>query len=201
LSLFVLVFVPVSWGQYGLAGFLWLCNIALLLTLAAAWLESSLLTGMAAVGVLIIQLLWLGGLLGGLAGLDVSESMRYMFDPRIPLFTRGLSLHHGWLPFLLWFMLKRLGYDRRALGCYLPLAGVVFLLCFFLVPPPAASSVHHGLPVTINFVHGLDCQTRQSWMAPGWWLLVVMVGSSLGLFLPTHLLLCRLFRPPVGQSS
>ena len=25
----------------------------------------------------------------------------YMFDPKLPLFVRGLSLFHGWLPFLL----------------------------------------------------------------------------------------------------
>jgi len=39
----------------------------------------------------------------------------YMFDPKFSHFSRGLSLYHGWLPFVLLRALSRLGYDRRAL--------------------------------------------------------------------------------------
>jgi len=38
----------------------------------------------------------------------------YIFDPGIPLFARGLSSFHAWLPFVLVFLMTRLGYDRRA---------------------------------------------------------------------------------------
>jgi hypothetical protein len=127
--------------------------------------------------------------------------MQYMFDPRIPLLARGLSLYHGWLPFLLLFLLQRLGYDRRALAGYLPLAGSIFLLCFFFTPPPPAPVSQPFLPVNVNFVHGLSASAPQSWMAPGWWLVLVMVMATLVLFLPTHLLLCKLFRPPAGRPS
>ncbi len=40
---------------------------------------------------------------------------RNMFDRQLAVFTRGLSLFHGWLPFLLVWLLVRLGYDKRAL--------------------------------------------------------------------------------------
>jgi len=196
LSLFVLIHVPVNWAQYGPMGMLWLCNIALLLTLAAVWLESPLLTGMAAVGVLIIQFLWLGGLLGGLAGFGFSESLSYLINPRISLLARWLSLYHGWLPFVLLFLLHRLGYDRRALVCYLPLAAIIYVLSFWLAPPVPTPVNRNSLPVTVNFVHGPDYHTRQSWMPPGCWLVTVMLVSSLGLFLPTHLALHRIFPPP-----
>ena len=196
LSLFVLVHTPVGWAQYGPAGLLWLCHIALLLALAAAWFESALLAGMAAVGILVIQFLWLGGLLMALAGWGEPEALGYLFNPRISLLARGLSLYHGWLPFVLLFLLHRLGYDRRALRCYLPLAAGVYVLCFLLVPPVSTPTDRDRLPVTVNFVHGLDYHTRQPWMPPGCWLLTVMLGSSLGLFLPTHLVLRRVFPPP-----
>ena len=46
----------------------------------------------------------------------------YMFDQHLPLFTRGLSLFHGWLPLLLVWLLFRLGYDKRALSAWTSLA-------------------------------------------------------------------------------
>jgi hypothetical protein len=48
-----------------------------------------------------------GGRLTGLAA--------YMFDRRMPLHLRSLSLFHVALPPLLLWLLRRLGYDRRAL--------------------------------------------------------------------------------------
>jgi hypothetical protein len=39
----------------------------------------------------------------------------YMFDGAKPLFLRGLSLFHGWLPFFLVYLVARLGYDGRGL--------------------------------------------------------------------------------------
>ncbi len=40
----------------------------------------------------------------------------YMFKHENSLFLRGLSLFHGWLPFLLVYLVWKLGYDRRALA-------------------------------------------------------------------------------------
>ena len=40
----------------------------------------------------------------------------YMFAADHSLFLRGLSLFHGWLPFLLVYLVWKLGYDRRALA-------------------------------------------------------------------------------------
>ena len=55
----------------------------------------------------------------------------YMFDPAIPLFVRGLSPFHGWLPFLLLWLVARLGYDRRAFGAQTVLGIAVLLVCYF----------------------------------------------------------------------
>src|SRR5690606_35092583 len=55
-TLFVLLLVPVYWVQHGPANFLWFSDIALLLALAALWLENRFLASMMAVGVLIPEI-------------------------------------------------------------------------------------------------------------------------------------------------
>ena len=47
---FMAVLVPVYWANYGPTNFLYFCDVALFLTLAAVWTESALLASMAAVG-------------------------------------------------------------------------------------------------------------------------------------------------------
>src|SRR5215472_14225232 len=79
LTVFVAVLVPLylAHPNYGLRNFLYLCDIALLLTLVGVWLENRLLLSMQAVGILTIQAVWcvdyfayyiLGGCPFGMAG-------------------------------------------------------------------------------------------------------------------------------------
>ena len=112
---FLAVLVPVYLHTYGPTNFLWFCDAALILTVAGMWLESSLLISMCAVGILLPQCVWLADFGGHLLGFHLLGLTGYMFDHQLPLFTRGLSLFHGWLPILLVWLLFRLGYDRRAL--------------------------------------------------------------------------------------
>ena len=113
---FVAVLAPYYLQQYGALNFLWFCDVALLMTLPALWLESPLLASMGAVGITLPQVLWASDFLVRLCtGQHIVNLTEYMFDPDKPLFVRGLSLFHGWLPFLLLWMVWRLGYDRRAL--------------------------------------------------------------------------------------
>ena len=50
-TLFMAVLVPFYFVQYGPLNFLWFCDVALLVTLAALWLESPLLASMQAVAI------------------------------------------------------------------------------------------------------------------------------------------------------
>src|SRR5438874_116887 len=101
-TLFVAILVPVYWRYYGPANFLWFSDLALFITLAAVWLESSFLASMQAVSVGFLELLWLADflvyLVGGVRLIGLSS---YMFDPAIPLLVRGLSLFHVGMPFVL----------------------------------------------------------------------------------------------------
>ena len=57
-TIFVCVLVSVYWVERGPANFVCLSDIALLVTLAALWLESRFLASMMAVGVLLPEFAW-----------------------------------------------------------------------------------------------------------------------------------------------
>ena len=114
---FMAVLVPFYWYNYGPTNFLYFCDVALFLTLYGMWREYALPISIAAVGIMLPQILWVVDFAANLAGADVTGMTDYMFDATNPLFNRGLSLFHGWLPLLLW-LLMRLGYDRRAFAAW-----------------------------------------------------------------------------------
>ena len=158
------VLVPVYWYYYGPTNFLYFCDVALILTLVGIWLESPLLVSMCAVGILAPQVLWVVDFLGNLFGWPVTGMTDYMFKHENSLFLRGLSSFHGWLPFLLIYLVWQLGYDRRALPAWTGLAWVLMLICFFFMPPPHPDP---GLtPVNINYVWGLSDNVAQNFVPP-----------------------------------
>ena len=114
-----------------------------------------------------------------LTGGHLFGGTEYMWDPRFSLPLRLLSLFHLVWPALLWWALRRVGYDRRALLAQALLALVV-LVVSRVVQPDA----------NINFARA-DPFTHRSWgPAP------VHVGLTalalVGLvYAPTHALLRR----------
>ena len=186
---FMALLVPVYWYYYGPTNFLYFCDVALFLTLAGIWLESPLLVSMCAVGIVAPQILWCIDFLLNLFGFPLLGMTDYMFKHENSLFLRGLSLFHGWIPFLLLYLTWKLGYDRRALPAWTVLAWALILICFFLMPPPHPNP---GLtPVNINYVWGPSDNVAQSFVHPYVWVLGLMTGMPLLLFLPTHLVLMR----------
>jgi hypothetical protein len=188
-SAFMAVLVPVYWYYYGPTNFLYFCDVALFLTLAGIWLENPLLVSMCAVGILLPQALWVVDFLGNLVGLPVTGMTDYMFKHENSPFLRALSLFHGWLPFLLAFLVWRLGYDRRGFPAWTGLTWALLPVCFFLMPPPHPDP---GLtPVNINYVWGMSDNAAQTFVDPAVWLTGLMIGMPLVLFAPVHLLLAR----------
>ncbi len=190
---FMLVLVPVYLWHYGPTNFLYFCDVALLLTLVALWRESALLASIAAVGIVIPQVFWCVDFLFQLCGMKLSGMTAYMFDAQKPLYLRGLSLFHGWLPFLLLWLVRRLGYERRALRCWTLLAWALCLVAYFLLPPAGAVLADANLPRNVNYVFGLDEAAPQQWLAPGAYLIVWMLTLWALLFVPAHWLLARLW--------
>ncbi|UXI69411.1 hypothetical protein [Tahibacter amnicola] len=188
---FMMVMVPFYWKAYGPTNFLYFCDVAMFLTLAAVWTESPLLASLPAVGLIIPQIVWCVDFLATLVGAPLLGMTAYMFNPSIPLFARGLSSFHAWLPFVLLFLVARLGYDRRALFGWTAIAWVLMAIARLLLPAPPPDPANPNAPVNVNYVYGFSDQAAQNFM-PDWaWLTVLYVGLPLLVFLPTHLLLNR----------
>lgn len=182
-TLFVLVTVAVYAVKYPLGNFLWFSDIALLATVPALWFESSLLASMMAVGILLPEALWNVSFLGQLAtGKRLSGLTDYMFDPDKPLYLKALSLFHVFLPPLLVWMIAQLGYAPEAWIPQTVLAWVVLPLSFWLTTPAE----------NVNWVYGFGARPQKR-MPPLAYLLLLMTGFPVLVYLPTHLLLQGLF--------
>jgi hypothetical protein len=183
-TLFVAILVPYYWSFYGPANFLWLCDIALLLTVVALWWECRFLASMQLVAVFLPSMIWLADFLARLlTGHFLTRWTHYMFLPDIPLIIRTLSLYHGWLPFLLLWMVWRIGYDGRSWLAQTLLTWVVLPICFFFTDPKRA----------LNGVFGPSGEHPQAWITPGLWLLLMMLLYPVCVYLPSHVVLRRVF--------
>ncbi len=196
-SVFLAVLIPYYWRSYGPTNFLYFCDVALLLTLPALWREWSLPASASLVGILLPQLFWMADFLASLTGHPLTGMTAYMFNPAIPLFTRGLSFFHFWLPLFLLWLVYRLGYDRRALVSWTLAAWVLLLVCYFLMPAPPAPADNPALPVNINYVFGPSDSAPQHWLPPLLYLALLMLALPVLVFWPTHRLLQRFFPPAV----
>src|SRR5437588_10712575 len=86
-SAFVVLLVPFYWVTYSPWNFLYFCDLALLITGVAIWIESSVLVSMQAVAITAPQMLWVVDLLCRLVGgVHVTGVTSYMLDSNIPLF-------------------------------------------------------------------------------------------------------------------
>ena len=193
--------IPVYWQTYGLTNFLWFCDCALVLTVAGMWLESSLIVSLCAVGILLPQCLWLVDFGGNILGMHMLGLTSYMFDPKLPLFTRGLSLFHGWLPLLLVWLLFKLGYDRRALPAWTVLATILVLICYFFTPAAGAHQKNVNAPVNLNYVYGFNDQAPQHWVNQNFYVFLWLVALYLIVFWPTHLALKKFFAAPASRRK
>ena len=198
---FMGVLIPVYWKNYGPTNFLYFCDVALLLTLVGIWTENRLLISMPAVGILVPQALWVIDFAVQLTGHKMTGMTAYMFDERRSLFLRGLSLFHGWLPFLLVYLVAKVGYDRRAFGAWTVVAWALCLISFFFLPPAGVVLADSNIPVNVDYVYGFDDAKPQTWLPAGAFLVAWML-TMLGLFfVPTHLVLRKLFGDKPTPSS
>ena len=191
--MFVCVLVPVYWIEYGPSNFLWGSDIALFLTLVAVWMEHRLLASMMAVAVLLPETIWMIDFFSRLIfGPEVLPTLgtQYMFDSETPLFLRGLSLFHIVLPVLLVWLVFRFGYQRKAL-LYQTLLTWIVLPVTYIVTGPATN---------INWVYGFGPEP-QTWMPGHLFLILLMVLIPLLVYVPTHLLLSKLFERDRSLTS
>ena len=94
-TIWLIVWAPIYWRQYGAQNFLYFCDIGNVLVGIGLWMESPLIFSWAACGLLLFQSLYTIDLAGALlTGRHFIGGTEYMFDPHLPLFIRLLSLFH-----------------------------------------------------------------------------------------------------------
>jgi len=201
---FMAVLIPVYLKNYGATNFLYLCDVAILMTLVGIWLESPLLLSAPLVGIFWPQMLWVVDFLckGAVTGWT-----DYMFRP--PWFLRFLSFFHFWLPFLLFYSVWRVGYDKRAFLLWTGITWLVLTVCYAYMPPTSPENDpltgtqlrDPDLPVNINYVFNIASDDEpQPWMDPDSYFAAFLASLVLGIYLPTHLM-CKRWLPTPGQGS
>jgi hypothetical protein len=195
---FMAVLIPIYLKNYTITNFLYLCDVALLMTLVGIWLESPLLLSGPLIGIFWPQMLWVVDFLSGGAVVGWTD---YMFRP--PWFLRFLSFFHFWLPFLLFYVVRRVGYDKRGFLLWTGVTWAVLTVCYVWMPPtsPEKDPVtgeqlrNPDLPLNINYVFNLASDDKpQDWMDPDSYFAGLMAFLVVGIYLPTHLL-CQRFMP------
>jgi hypothetical protein len=184
-TLVVAVIASIYWVHHGPDNYLWFSDLALFSIVAAMWLRSPLLVSMAAVGVLVFEIIWNVDLLALIiTGRSITGGTQYMVDPAIPAFVRALSLFHIALPPVLVWLLYQWGYDRRALAAQTIVAWIVLPLSYFLTDPVD----------NINWAFGPGAM-KWHWLPDdGAYLGLLMATIPVAVYLPTHIVLGAIFR-------
>ena len=182
-TVWLVIWAPVYWRQYGAQNFLYYCDIGNVLIGIGLWLESALILSWAACGLLIFQSLYTIDLAGALLfGKHCIGGTEYMFDPNLPLFVRLLSLFHVVTPPLLLWAICRVGYD--ALGWK-----VQTLMTWVVVP----TNYFWRPEFDVNWARGPFFHEQN--FVPGWaYLMFYLVVVPVCVYWPTHLFLSWMMR-------
>jgi len=161
---------------------LWCSHVGLVASAVALWWPHRLLVSCAALAVFVPESVWTVDVgLGVVLGDSPTGATSYMFGDWWPLDMQLVSLFHLVLPPLLWWQLRRVGYDRRALWL------TPLLLWPLLLVSRLAVDAEHN----VNWVYDFG---GVGLGLPGWWqLILVGLGLPLVVYLPSHLLFGAVF--------
>jgi hypothetical protein len=182
-TLWLIVWAPIYWRQYGAQNFLFFCDIGNILIGVGLWLESPLIFSWQACGLLLFQTLYTIDLAGTLFfSYHIFGGTEYMFDPGVPLAIRLLSLFHVVTPPLLLWGIWRLGYDPRGWKYQTLTAWIVVPINYFWRPQ-----------LDVNWARG-PLFHEQHAMPGQVYLLLYLVAIPLFVYFPSHLFLSWLTR-------
>jgi hypothetical protein len=186
------VWFPAYWHTWGAANFLYLCDIAVILTCIGLASNNMLLISSQAVSALLVDIAWtLDAGFRFFVGRQLFGRTEYLFDARYPLWIRLLTLYHLILPPLLLWALYRAGYDRRGWALQSAIALPIFIASRFTTPAE-----------NMNFAFS-DPFFHRSWGPAPVHIAITFLFMVFVVYLPTHLLLKHFFPPamPTAQSS
>lgn len=189
-TIWLAVWAPLCWHQYGAQNFLFFCDLGNVLIGLGLWLESALIFSWQACGLLLFQTLFTIDLLGALlTHRHPIGGTEYMFDPSLPLAIRLLSLFHVVTPLLLLWAIWRLGYDARGWKWQTLEAWIVVPVCYLWRPEK-----------DVNWARGLHFHEQH--LVPGMvYLLAYLIVVPLAVYWPTHLGLRSMFSRPARDVA
>lgn len=176
------VWIPAYWRTWGAENFVHLCDMAVILACIGVWTDSILLISSQAVSSLLVDAAWMldaGWRL--LRGHSLLGGADYLFDARYPLWIRLLTLFHIVMPVLLLLALHRFGYDPRGWALQCAIALPLFAAARFTTP---ARNINYAF--SDPFIH-------RAWGPPPIHVLISWLFMVAVVYLPTHLLLKKLF--------
>ena len=128
---FMALMFPVYITHYPLANFFNLCQVHLFLVLVSFLTDTHFFISMSALGISFIQFFWCLDLICETLGIHFIGGTKYMYDTSYPLYLRSISLFHAWFPFFLLYLIKKVGYDKRALYPQFILSYSLCLLSYY----------------------------------------------------------------------
>ncbi len=176
-TVWVLIWAPVYFKQYGAQNFLFYCDLGNILIAFGLWAESQLILSWLAVSLLIFQSLYAIDLMGALLFRHHAVGgTEYMFDPKIPLLVRLLGLYHLIVPPLLLWLVRRLGCDPDAWKWSTLESWITVPINFFWRPQ-----------YNVNFARGI---AHEQHLMPSWlYLTGYLIVVPLIIYWPTQMLL------------
>jgi len=187
--LWMIVWFPAYFRVWGWTNLLHLCDVAVILTFVGIWRASPLLLSSQAVGSLAAGVLWIMDVGWRLTtGRFLVGGTDYMWDARYPLWVRLLSTFHVGLPLVLLWTLRKVGYDRRALGLQSAIAVVLLIVSRFL-----------SADLNMNYAYR-DPVFHRAWGPAPAHLAMIFIPLVALIYWPTHLFLNWLFRAPDASS-
>ena len=179
------VWIPLYWHYWGGETFLQLCDMAVVLGCVGIFSGNALLISTQAVTTPVIGMAWgMDVVWHFFLGRHLLGGTEYMWDARVPLWVRLLSLFHVLLPILLIWALGHTGYDRRAWWVQLVFAAGLLAASRFIAPER-----------NLNFAFRDPLLHRSLGPAPIH-LMIILLGQALLLYAPAHLAVERIFPPP-----
>ena len=178
-TVWLLLWAPVYYAQYGSQNFLYFCDLGNVLIAFSLWFDSALILSWQAVSLLVFQSLFsFDYLVALLSGKHAFSGTEYMFDPAIPFMVRALGLYHLMVPALLLWGVRRIGYDSRAWK-------YATLECWIVVP----INFFWRSNLNVNWARGLGHPQHR--VAPSLYLLAYLTVVPAIIYLPTHWALRR----------
>jgi len=181
----MVLWLPTYFRVWGWANLLHLCDVAVILSFIGIWWANPLLLSSQAVSSLAAGLFWILDVGWRLTtGRFLIGGTDYMWDARYPLWVRLLSSFHVGLPLVLLWTLRRVGYDKRALGLQAAIAAALLIVSRFL-----------SAEINMNYAYR-DPVFNRAWGPAPVHLAAAFIIIAGVVYWPTHLLLGWLFHAP-----